>query len=86
MKKKQLLYLLACNLLIAGTTQAESLDKQSTPVATIQNISVTNELNTDISSPTSSLIILIIAGLAGGFFAKKHHDLAKKHQDFVNRH
>jgi len=38
------------------------------------------------ASPFSGMIILIVAGIAGFFFVKKHQDLAKKHQNVINKH
>ncbi len=37
------------------------------------------------SAPVQSTIILIVAGLIGLYFAKKHHEVAKRHQEINNR-
>ena len=92
MKKKQILCLLACSIVLVGNIQAGDFNdmnnqwQNTNSLPRAQTSSTANDLNTEVNTPTSGLIILVIAGFAGLFFAKKHHDLAKKHQDFVNRH
>ena len=39
-----------------------------------------------VNAPMHSTAILVIAGLIGVFFAIKHHEFAKKHQELHNKH
>ncbi|NOQ15656.1 MAG: hypothetical protein GQ581_01205 [Methyloprofundus sp.] len=57
-------------------------------IAETQSTTATNGFSSEAKPPSSALIILIIAGFAGFFFAKKHQSLAKKHKnrDLANRH
>ena len=91
MKKILVLLLMVWSIVLTGSIQAESLDningvwqnKNTQNLAVIQDISESSDLNNRAYSPVFSLIVLVIVGF---FFAKKHQNIAKVHQELAKKH
>lgn len=91
MKKTIVLLFIISSFVTTSNIQARDLENINGTWKSEVNIvdtAISNDFNSEAKPPSSALIILIIAGFAGFFFAKKHQSLAKKHKnrDLVNRH
>ena len=58
-------------IVFTSNVLAENIETGSAPELVSENI---------VTTPISGILILILAGFAGFFFARKHQNIAKKHK------